>query len=69
MTSSSERAKKLRTQLRGGKLDNRLIDMEVREKNFPVIELAGPQGCRRDGHQHERHAGKPVSGAVPSAAR
>src|SRR6202140_511338 len=35
---------KLRTQLRGGKLDNRLIDMEVREKNFPVIELAGPQG-------------------------
>src|SRR5688500_16845478 len=35
---------KLRTQLRGGKLDNRLIEIEVREKNFPVIELAGPQG-------------------------
>ena len=40
---------KLRTQLRGGKLDNRLIDMEVREKNFPVIELAGPQGVEEMG--------------------
>src|SRR5438552_10805376 len=26
---------KLRTQLRSGKLDNRLVEMEVREKNFP----------------------------------
>ncbi|MEN3326484.1 MAG: ATP-dependent HslUV protease ATP-binding subunit HslU, partial [Acidobacteriota bacterium] len=32
---------KLRTQLRSGKLDNRLVELEVREKNFPVIELAG----------------------------
>src|SRR4051794_39175032 len=40
---------KLRTQLRGGKLDNRLIDMEIREKNFPVIELAGPQGVEEMG--------------------
>ena len=29
---------KLRTQLRSGKLDNRLVEMEVREKNFPTIE-------------------------------
>ena len=35
---------KLRTQLRSGKLDSRLIEIEIREKNFPVIELAGPQG-------------------------
>src|SRR6266404_9208372 len=35
---------KLRTQLRSGKLDNRLVELEVREKSFPVIELAGPQG-------------------------
>src|SRR4029450_5099378 len=35
---------KLSTQLRSGKLDNRLVELEVREKNFPVIELAGPQG-------------------------
>src|SRR5262245_61974692 len=40
---------KLRTQLRGGKLDNRLIELEVREKNFPVIELAGPQGVEEMG--------------------
>src|SRR3979411_768380 len=35
---------KLRTQLRSGKLDNRLVEMEVREKNFPTIEFAGPMG-------------------------
>jgi ATP-dependent HslUV protease ATP-binding subunit HslU len=40
---------KLRTQLRAGKLDNRLIDMEIREKSFPVIELAGPQGVEEMG--------------------
>jgi ATP-dependent HslUV protease ATP-binding subunit HslU len=40
---------KLRTQLRSGKLDNRLIELEVREKSFPVIELAGPQGVEEMG--------------------
>ncbi len=40
---------KLRTQLRSGKLDNRLVEIEVREKNFPVIELAGPQGVEEMG--------------------
>src|SRR5947207_2876153 len=35
---------KLRSQLRSGKLDNRLVEMEVREKNFPTIEFAGPMG-------------------------
>ena len=35
--------------MRGGKLDNRLIDMEIREKSFPVIELAGPQGVEEMG--------------------
>jgi ATP-dependent HslUV protease ATP-binding subunit HslU len=40
---------KLRSQLRGGKLDNRLVELEVREKNFPVIELAGPQGIEEMG--------------------
>ncbi|MDT4898604.1 MAG: ATP-dependent HslUV protease ATP-binding subunit HslU [Acidobacteriota bacterium] len=40
---------KLRTQLRSGKLDNRLIEIEVREKSFPTIELAGPQGIEEMG--------------------
>jgi ATP-dependent HslUV protease ATP-binding subunit HslU len=40
---------KLRTQLRSGKLDNRLIEIDVREKSFPVIELAGPQGVEEMG--------------------
>src|SRR4051812_2763765 len=35
---------KLRAQLREGKLDSRLVEMEVREKSFPTIEVAGPQG-------------------------
>src|SRR5260221_2593545 len=40
---------KLRTQLRSGKLDNRLVEMEVREKNFPTVELAGPMGVEEMG--------------------
>ncbi|HEY0430693.1 MAG TPA: ATP-dependent protease ATPase subunit HslU [Pyrinomonadaceae bacterium] len=40
---------KLRTQLRSGKLDSRLVELEIREKNFPVIELAGPQGVEEMG--------------------
>src|SRR5690349_16296090 len=40
---------KLRTQLRSGKLDNRLVELEVREKNFPVTEFAGPQGVEETG--------------------
>jgi ATP-dependent HslUV protease ATP-binding subunit HslU len=40
---------KLREQLRSGKLDSRLVEIEIREKNFPVIELAGPQGVEEMG--------------------
>ena len=40
---------KLRTQLRSGKLDSRLVELEIRERNFPVIELAGPQGVEEMG--------------------
>jgi len=40
---------KLRTQLRSGKLDNRLVEMEIREKNYPTIEFAGPMGVEEMG--------------------
>jgi ATP-dependent HslUV protease ATP-binding subunit HslU len=40
---------KLREQMRAGKLDNRLVEIEIREKNFPTIELAGPQGIEEMG--------------------
>ena len=40
---------KLRAQLREGKLDNRLVELEVREKSFPTIEVAGPQGVEEMG--------------------
>jgi ATP-dependent HslUV protease ATP-binding subunit HslU len=40
---------KLRAQLREGKLDSRPVELEVREKNFPTIEVAGPQGVEEMG--------------------
>ncbi|HKS30108.1 MAG TPA: ATP-dependent protease ATPase subunit HslU [Pyrinomonadaceae bacterium] len=40
---------KLRAQLRAGKLDNRIVEIEMREKSFPTIELAGPQGVEEMG--------------------
>ena len=40
---------KLREQLRAGKLGNRVVELEVREKNFPTIEVAGPQGIEEMG--------------------
>ncbi|MGH9941731.1 MAG: ATP-dependent protease ATPase subunit HslU [Pyrinomonadaceae bacterium] len=40
---------KLREQLRAGKLDSRLVELEVREKNYPTIEVAGPQGIEEMG--------------------
>jgi ATP-dependent HslUV protease ATP-binding subunit HslU len=30
-------------------LDNRIVEIEVRERNFPTIELAGPQGIEEMG--------------------
>jgi ATP-dependent HslUV protease ATP-binding subunit HslU len=40
---------KLRAQLREGKLDSRPVELEVREKSFPTIEVAGPQGVEEMG--------------------
>ena len=55
---------KLRSQLRSGKLDNRLVEMEVREKNFPVIELAGPQGVEEMGINMKDMLGNLFQGKV-----
>lgn len=35
---------KLRTQLREGKLDERMVDMEVRERSMPAFEIVSSQG-------------------------
>ena len=40
---------KLREQMRAGKLDNRVVEMEVRDRGFPTIELSGPQGVEEMG--------------------
>jgi ATP-dependent HslUV protease ATP-binding subunit HslU len=40
---------KLREQLRDGKLENRIVELEVRERSFPTIEVAGPMGVEEMG--------------------
>jgi len=42
--SSSRTREKLRQQLREGKLDDRLVELEVREKSFPAFEIVSNQG-------------------------
>jgi len=44
-TSSGSRTReKLRQQLREGKLDDRLVELDVREKSFPAFEIISNQG-------------------------
>lgn len=40
---------KLREKLRAGKLNTRIVEIEVKEKNFPTIEVAGPMGIEEMG--------------------
>jgi ATP-dependent HslUV protease ATP-binding subunit HslU len=42
--SYSRTREKLRTQLREGKLDDRTVEIEVRERNFPSFEIISNQG-------------------------
>src|SRR5207302_5431439 len=42
--STSRTREKLRQQLREGKLDERIVEIEVREKSFPAFEIVSNQG-------------------------
>ncbi|HYY68546.1 MAG TPA: ATP-dependent protease ATPase subunit HslU [Terriglobales bacterium] len=42
--SQSRTREKLRQQLREGKLDDRLVELDVREKSFPAFEIISNQG-------------------------
>jgi len=42
--SGSRTREKLRQQLREGKLDDRIVELEVREKSFPAFEIISNQG-------------------------
>jgi ATP-dependent HslUV protease ATP-binding subunit HslU len=42
--STSRTREKLRQQLREGKLDDRMVELEVREKSFPAFEIVSNQG-------------------------
>jgi len=44
MESSSRTREKLRQQLREGKLDDRIVEIDVRERNFPSFEIISNQG-------------------------
>jgi len=44
MESSSRTREKLRQQLREGKLDDRTVEIDVRERNFPSFEILTNQG-------------------------
>jgi ATP-dependent HslUV protease ATP-binding subunit HslU len=45
LTESSNRTReKLRQQLREGKLDDRMVEIDVRERNFPSFEIISNQG-------------------------
>ena len=50
--SSSRTREKLRQQLREGKLDDRTVEIDVRERNFPSFEILTNQGVGGDGRQH-----------------
>ncbi len=43
--SHSRTREKLRQQLREGKLDERIVELEVREKSFPAFEIISNQGA------------------------
>src|ERR1700727_940437 len=43
--SSSRTREKLRQQLREGKLDDRMVEIDVRERNFPSFEILTNQGA------------------------
>jgi ATP-dependent HslUV protease ATP-binding subunit HslU len=49
---------KLRQQLRDGKLDERSVEVEVRERNFPFFRDHFQLGRRRNGHQRQGHAAR-----------
>ena len=53
--SQSRTREKLRQQLREGKLDDRTVEIDVRERNFPAFEIITNQGVGGDGHQHQGH--------------
>ena len=65
--SQSRTREKLRQQLREGKLDERMVEIEVRERNFPSFEIISQPGRRRDGRQHQGHVAEHLRAAQQEA--
>ena len=50
---------KLRERLRDGKLDERMVEIDVKDRG-PTFEITTQRGHRGDGHQPQGHAARPV---------
>ena len=59
-SSSAPRARSCASQLRAGALDARTVEVEVREKSFPVLPDPLLAGRRGDGRQRQGHAARPL---------
>ena len=60
---------RLREQLREGRFDDRLVEIEVREKGFPVARDHLRRQHRRSRVQHQGHDAGPLPGALEEEAR
>ena len=59
----------IREQLRDGRLDDRMVEIDVREQLVPVVRDHRRLVGRGDGHQPQGHAAGPVPGADQDAPR
>ena len=60
---------RFREQLRAGRLDARVVEIDVREKSFPVVRDHRRVVGRGGRHQPEGHAARPVPGQDEEAPR
>ena len=67
--SSSQTRERFREQLRAGRLDARVVEIDVREKSFPSLRDHRRLVGRGGRHQPEGHAAGPLPGARPRSAQ
>ncbi len=64
--SSHERTReKLRQQFREGRLDERMVEIDVRDRNQPSFEIISAQSAGRDGYQPQGHASRACLASAP----
>ena len=66
---SSRTRERLREQLRDGRFDDRVVEIEVREKAFPVARDHHRRQRRRGRVQHQGHDARPLPGSASKKKR